>query len=89
VDFPLLSSCSLVVTFPPEIKIGIDETFQNDVLAADGFLELAKLDIHTPFSTTAAAGAHNIVKVKDACANGNQEYPSIGSITFGNIVSPA
>ena len=88
-DFPLLSSCSLVVTFPPEIKIGINDNFQTTVIAADGFLELAKYDIHTPYSTTATAGAHNIVKVKDACANGNQEYPSIGSITFGNIVSPA
>ena len=69
-DFPLLSSCSLVVTFPPEIKIGIDDNFQTNVIEATGFLELATFGSHIPFSTTLATGTHNLVTVTNACANG-------------------
>ena len=88
-DFPLLSSCSLVVTFPPEIKIGINDNFQTSVIAKDGFLDLATFSTHIPYSPTATPGTHNLVTVTNACANGDQTNLNSGSITFGNIVSPA
>jgi hypothetical protein len=89
VDFPLLTACSLLVIFPPEIKIGINDVFQPTILAKEGFLSGALYSSHTIYSTSAATGSHNIVKVSNACDNGEQEYPNTGSITFGKIVSPA
>jgi hypothetical protein len=41
VDFPLLTDCSLVITFPSEIKIGINDVFNPNILGQDGFLSSA------------------------------------------------
>ncbi len=89
VDFPLLTDCSLVITFPPEIKIGINDVFQPNILGRDGFLSSADQLSYVPYSSTSATGTHNFIKVKNACVDGEETYPNIGSITFGNIVSPA
>ena len=84
-----MTPCSLVITLPPEIKIGINDFFQPTIINKDGFLFDAVYQTHVPYSSSAAAGTHNIIKVTNACNQGSQDYPNIGTITFGNILSPA
>lgn len=70
VDFPLLTSCSLLVTFPPEIKVNANEVFQTSVLDSSGFLASTTTCTPVTYSTTGATGTHNIVTVPNACAAG-------------------
>jgi len=65
-----LTPCSLLITFPPEIKIGINDVFQPRIINQDGFLLDAVYQPHVPYSSSAAAGTHNIIKVTNACNQG-------------------
>ena len=60
VDFPLLTPCSLVVIFPPEIKIDKNEIFQTSLITSNGFLSSVSYSSHIPYNPTATTGTpHN------------------------------
>jgi hypothetical protein len=70
VDFPLLTPCKLVIQFPPEIKINVDETFLTSFQqTSDGFLASSSFGSFVGFSPSGASGA-NQVTVLNACASG-------------------
>jgi hypothetical protein len=70
VDFPLLTPCKLVIMFPPEIKINVDETFLSSFQqTSDGFLASSTFGSFVDFSPSAASGANQIT-VNDACTSG-------------------